>query len=71
MWKLNKDKCTSCEECVKCCPFQILEMAGGFPRLKDGAECYLCATCSDGCPEQAIELKMDRPAPSGASPDNL
>ena len=71
MWSLNKDKCTSCEECVKCCPLQSLEMADGFPRMKQDAECILCSTCADTCPEQAIELSMDNPAPSGASPDNL
>ena len=60
MWKLNKDKCTSCEECVKCCPCQVLEMQGSFPRIKDGSECTECSTCADTCPEQAIELAMDK-----------
>ena len=71
MWSLNRDKCVSCGECAKACPLQSLEMADGFPRMKDDAEGILCSTCADTCPEQAIELSMDNPAPSGASPDNL
>lgn len=71
MWKLNKDRCISCGECARACPFQILEMVDGFPQLKPDAECIQCWTCADTCPEQAIELTMDIPAPSGASPDNL
>ena len=74
MWTLDSSKCTSCGACVKACPFQVLEMQDGLPRIKDGQEsvCNVCADpCADTCPEQAIELTMDRPAPSGASPDNI
>ena len=60
MWSLNRDKCVSCEECVKACPLQILEMQDGYPRLKRDAECVQCWTCADTCPEQAIELTMDK-----------
>ena len=71
MWSLNKDRCVSCGECARACPLQSLEMGDGFPRMKEDAVCILCWTCADTCPEQAIELSMDKPAPSGASPDNL
>lgn len=59
-WTLHRDRCTSCEECVKACPFQILEMMDGFPQLKADALCMGCYTCADLCPEQAIELTMDK-----------
>ena len=36
MWSLNRDRCTSCEECVKICPLQSLEMHEGFPHLLSG-----------------------------------
>lgn len=60
MWKLNRDRCVSCGECAKACPLQSLEMADGFPRMKEDAECILCSTCADTCPEQAIELTIDK-----------
>lgn len=66
MWKLNKDECTRCGECVRACPAQILELDKGFPYIKPDGICMLCSTCADTCPEQAIELTMDRPAPEGA-----
>lgn len=60
MWKLNRDRCVSCGECVKACPLQSLEMQDGYPRMKQDAECILCSTCADTCPEGAIELTMDK-----------
>ena len=71
MWSLNKDKCTSCGECINDCPIDALEMQDGFPRIKDGGECIRCGMCVSLCPEQAIELTIDRPAPSGALPNNI
>lgn len=48
------------------CPLQLLGLFDGFPRVKEDAECILCSTCADTCPEGAIELTMDRSAPEGA-----
>ena len=62
MWLLNKDKCVSCGECIGNCPFRVLEMSDGFPRIKQDAECASCYVCADSCPENAIELTMDKSA---------
>ena len=60
MWKLNKDKCTACGECIKVCAPQALEMIDSYPQLKSSAECLLCSMCADTCPEGAIEISIDQ-----------
>ena len=54
--KLDLEKCTACETCVKVCRF-------GFPRIEnehvviDDPNCMRCPVCSSACPEGVIKLE--------------
>lgn len=45
-------KCTGCGACVKACPFNAIDMAGGHPEMN--AACRVCGICVRACPEKAI-----------------
>ncbi len=50
--KVNIQKCNSCEECIKSCPFDAIEMKEGKAFINE--YCQLCMTCINVCPEGAI-----------------
>jgi ferredoxin-type protein NapH len=51
------DKCTDCLLCTRECPMS-LEVHETVKRADmEDAECILCATCVDWCPQKAIQLK--------------
>ncbi len=50
--KVNIQKCNGCEECVKSCPFDAIEMKEGKAFINE--YCQLCMTCINVCPEGAI-----------------
>jgi nitroreductase/NAD-dependent dihydropyrimidine dehydrogenase PreA subunit len=55
--KLDPANCTSCRLCVDNCPFRCWEMEeGGYPKLKDGYECFSCFNCMVACPTDAISI---------------
>lgn len=50
--KVNTQKCNGCEECIKSCPFDAIEMKEGKAFINE--YCQLCMTCISICPEGAI-----------------
>ena len=51
------DACISCGKCVRRCPLNNLELAGGKPVWK--GNCTHCMACIGGCPVEAIEYKTN------------
>jgi uncharacterized protein (DUF362 family)/Pyruvate/2-oxoacid:ferredoxin oxidoreductase delta subunit len=51
--RVDRSKCTLCEECVKNCPVGAIEMHGGLPRI-DLKQCISCFCCQEMCPAGAI-----------------
>jgi electron transfer flavoprotein alpha subunit len=51
---LNKEKCTSCGQCVDECPFSALILKEGYPEATE--QCRLCGICIKACPEAALSL---------------
>ena len=51
---IDKELCIGCEQCLDACPFDALDMHGGFPEVGDS--CTLCGSCADVCPEDAITV---------------
>jgi electron transfer flavoprotein alpha subunit len=50
--RINRDKCTGCEECVASCPVSAIEMKDGKAVINE--YCEACMTCLNVCPEGAI-----------------
>ncbi|MFH1564170.1 MAG: FAD-binding protein [Nitrospirota bacterium] len=52
------DKCIGCEECIRICPFGIIELSNSVAEIGQG--CNLCGMCVDTCPTQAIVIEQNR-----------
>ncbi len=50
--KVNRNKCTGCEECLNSCPYDAIEMKEGKAFINE--YCQICRVCLDACPEGAI-----------------
>ncbi len=48
------DKCDGCGVCVKVCPVDNIELAGGKPEW--GMVCEQCLACLQWCPQEAIQI---------------
>lgn len=59
MIKVNNSICTKCALCSKICPFTILEMSDGYPRMIEKKEkaCLKCMHCVSICPVNAISFE--------------
>lgn len=67
---INSEKCKICQQCVKACPKNALEMPR-FPKgirvprkervpiLPDPLTCKFCGVCMHMCPYDAISMKCD------------
>jgi len=51
--KVNKDKCVSCNKCIKSCPMNVDMLNNKFSR-KNGTECIQCLQCVQECPKKAL-----------------
>lgn len=61
---IDPGRCTSCGDCSRSCPQQILVHE---VRRVWSTECTSCAVCIDACPHRAIGMKIGYTAPSRAS----
>jgi polyferredoxin len=60
-WKVNKEKCTECNLCVReCKAAAIRDRAAGY----FAEECVECMNCIDVCPENAVSFGLASPAKS-------
>ena len=64
MLRINKERCTLCEACLRVCPFAALERVGDEIVILD--TCRLCGICARNCPTEAmfIETKSEHISPS-------
>ena len=56
--KINKNKCTLCEQCVKHCPASAMRRVGN-KIVVDDEKCIECYCCGEGCPNDAIVAKWN------------
>lgn len=56
--KINKNKCTLCEQCVKHCPASAMRRVGN-EIVVDDEKCIECYCCGEGCPNDAIVAKWN------------
>lgn len=61
--KIDEDKCTGCELCVKACHEGAIEMVGGKARLMRENYCDGLGDCLPACPADAISFE-EREAPA-------
>ena len=59
MIKVNNSTCTQCALCARVCPFTVLEMSEGFPKLIENKEkaCLKCMHCVSICPVNALSFE--------------
>jgi len=57
-FKVNKEKCIKCHQCVKECPVEIIQMEKDFPFIPQSKEknCIKCQHCLAVCPGEAISI---------------
>jgi len=67
--RLDAQRCTKCEECVKACPTQAMKgvYAGGSEFFRPG--CWACGACVEACPEDAVAFTLDRTVIEPGAPD--
>lgn len=77
-FRVDRERCTQCGQCVGDCPSRIIVMDGeGFPSIapEKEANCLGCEHCLAICPEGAISILGYRPEESlllkGGYPDPL
>jgi len=54
--KINKKKCTLCEQCIEHCPASAMVREGNEIVI-DVQKCIECYCCGEGCPNDAIDAK--------------
>ncbi len=54
IYKIVKDKCSSCGLCADVCPVEAISQFG--PYIIDPHLCIECGACQDDCPCLAIEI---------------
>ncbi len=52
-------ECDMCEECVKACPRNILELSGDKIKVTDIIECSMCRLCEKACDMDSIKVSED------------
>ena len=55
---IDTNKCTSCGNCEKICPGDVIRMVDGHPKIVYGDDCWYCGSCQVECPENAITIKF-------------
>jgi ferredoxin len=54
LYKIVKDKCSSCGLCADVCPVEAISQFG--PYIIDSLVCIECGQCVHDCPSLAIEI---------------
>jgi len=57
-FKIDEDKCIQCGECVRDCPYSIIEMTDGYPFITEDKEedCIRCQHCLAVCSTAALSI---------------
>ena len=55
--KLNREKCTGCEECLEVCSSGVFEMQNGRAVPVNAKECIGCESCTEVCEQGAISIE--------------
>lgn len=55
-FRVKKDKCIKCMQCVRNCPVQNIKYEDG--KFRFGKECLLCTRCSFNCPTDAFRIGL-------------
>ena len=53
MFKVDKEKCVGCGDCVKVCPAQAISIVGGKAKI-NADKCVDCGRCAQVCPQKAL-----------------
>lgn len=54
--KVDKEKCTGCQECVSECPSEAITMVDDKAEIS-ADECVDCGVCVDVCSVEAISME--------------
>ncbi len=57
--EIDRERCTSCGECHRLCPYDAIRVTGEDPPIfeVDPLSCEACMVCKEFCPEKAIDEK--------------
>ncbi|NHJ23892.1 MAG: 4Fe-4S dicluster domain-containing protein [Candidatus Lokiarchaeota archaeon] len=58
--KVDEELCVGCEECLKVCVFDGMEMEDGIAKVHQD-KCLGCGRCERVCPNGAITISLDDP----------
>ncbi|MCR4441987.1 MAG: 4Fe-4S binding protein [Peptococcaceae bacterium] len=59
--RIDEEKCTGCQTCVKVCPTLAIKMNGRKAKV-DVEKCRGCGNCNQRCPSYAVTMeKLDKP----------
>ena len=63
--ELDEGMCIGCNMCVKVCPHEVFEVAGGKAKIIDRDGCMECGGCAKNCPVDAIDVRAGVGCASG------
>ena len=58
--KINSDACTQCGNCIQRCSFNAVSFTDDGTAIVDKSKCLGCGQCAIGCPEEAIEMQVEK-----------
>ena len=78
MFKVNRDKCIGCGQCIKDCPVKVISLKDNKAEI-DNSTCIKCGHCIAVCPVEAVstddynmeEVKPYNKESFSIDPDNL
>lgn len=56
--RVDREKCTSCNSCVKACPTKAMEGIMNKDKIK--LDCFSCGNCLEVCPVKAVSFGKDK-----------